>query len=88
MATTLMLEDHPVYAFTPTYDPEAPIQQILVVFDGMTGHAGTSLIALSIDDAERLCDRLNAQLGLDRYAWSRIATRAMPGAHPDSNRPQ
>ena len=88
MATTLMLDHHPVYAFTPAYDSEAPVQHILVVFDGMTGHAGTSLIALSINDAERLCDRLNAQLGLDRNAWSRIAAQAMPGAHPDGNRPQ
>ena len=88
MAVTLMLADDPVYAFTPAYDPEAPAQQILMVFDGMTGHAGTSLIALSIGDAERLCDRLNTKLGLDRRAWSRIAARAMPGAHTDRSPPQ
>ncbi len=88
MAATLMLADDPVYAFCPAYDPDAHVQQIHMVFDGMTGHAGTSLIALSIDDAERLCDRLNAQLGLDRDAWSRIAARAMPGPHPDRKCPQ
>ena len=36
----------------------------------------TALVALTLDDAERLCDRLNARLGLDRRAWTALAERS------------
>ena len=88
MAGNLMLANDPVYAFTPTYDRDQPVQQILMVFEGMTGHASTSLVALSLQDAEQLCDRLNAQLGLDRDAWLRIAAQATPSVRPNETRPQ
>ena len=35
----------------------------------MPGFILTALVALTLDDAERLCTRLNARLGLDRDAW-------------------
>ena len=88
MPTTLTLEHNPVYAFSPAYDSNEPVQQILMVFDGMTGHAGTSLVALSIVDAERLCDRLNRRLGLDRHAWSQIAARAMAATQLERDWPK
>ena len=46
----------------------------------MTGYVPTALVALTLDDAERLCDRLNARLGLDRNAWTRLMGRPMIGA--------
>ena len=52
-------------------------QQIRIVFDSMPGYVPTALVALSLDDALRICDRLNARIGLDRNAWSAIAARAM-----------
>ena len=72
--------DNPVYAFAPSYDlPDQP-QQIRIVFEGMDGYVPTALVALTLDDAERLCDRLNARLGLNREAWSAIVGRSMaPG---------
>ena len=35
------------------------------------------MVALTLDDAERLCSKLNARLGLDRDAWMALAARAM-----------
>ena len=70
------LPEEPVYAFSPSYDlPDQP-QQIRIVFEGM-GYVPTALVALSLPDAERLCDRLNARLGLDREAWSSLVARSM-----------
>lgn len=77
MADTHTLPDDPVYAFAPSYDLGDEPQQIRIVFQGMTGYVPTALVALSLDDAKRLCDRLNARLGLDREAWTRLAARSM-----------
>ena len=78
--TTHELPDEPVFAFTPAYDlPDQP-QQIRIVFEGMDGYIPTALVALTLDDAERLCDRLNRRLGLDREAWSAIVGRSMAAA--------
>ena len=75
--TAHTLPDDPVYAFAPEYDlPDQP-QQIRIVFEGMEGYVPTALVALSLDDAERLCDRLNAALGHDCEAWYAIVGRSM-----------
>ena len=81
--TAHTLPDDPVYAFTPAYDFEDTPQQIRIVFQGMEGYVPTALVALSIADAERLCDRLNAKLGLDREAWTRLAANPWPPAAAD-----
>ena len=75
--TSHTLPDDPVYAFCPAYDFGNMPQQIRIVFDSMPGYVPTALVALSLDDALRICDRLNARIGLDRNAWSAIAARAM-----------
>ena len=78
--TAHTLPDEPVYAFAPSYElPDQP-QQIRIVFDGMDGYVPTALVALTLIDAERLCDRLNARLGLNREAWSAIVGRSMAAA--------
>ena len=74
---THALPDNPVYAFAPSYDFPDRHQRIIIVFEGIGGYVPTALIALSLDDAEQLCDRLNARLGLDREAWQRLVGRAM-----------
>ena len=78
--TTHELPEEPVFAFTPAYElPDQP-QQIRIVFEGMDGYIPTALVALTLDDAERLCDRLNRRLGLDREAWYAIVGRSMAAA--------
>ena len=77
MPSSHTLPDDPVYAFCPSYDLDNVPQQIRIVFDSMPGDVPTALVALTLQDAERICDRLNARLGHDRDAWSGIAGRAM-----------
>ena len=78
--TTHELPEEPVFAFTPSYDLPGEPQQIRIVFEGMDGYIPTALIALTLADAERLCDRLNRRMGLDREAWSRLVARSMAAA--------
>ena len=75
-----ILAEDCVFAFCPAYEPSDEPQPIRIVFDGMPGFITTTLVALTLDDAERLCTRLNARLGLDRDAWWAIAARSMDSA--------
>ena len=77
MAPTSILPDNPVYAFVPAYDPADQPQQIRIVFETLPGYVPTALVALNLADAERLCTKLNARLGLDRDAWMAMAAHAM-----------
>ena len=78
--TAQTLPDNPVYAFCPAYDLEDVPQQIRIVIEGLSGYVPTALVALTLEDAERLCDRLNARLGLDREAWCALVGRSMRAA--------
>ena len=82
--TSHTLPDDPVYAFCPAYDFDNMPQQIRIVFDSMPGYVPTALVALCLDDALRICDRLNARIGLDRDAWSAIAARAMSATRDEA----
>lgn len=70
------LPDDPVYAFCPAYDPSGQPQQIRIAFRDLPGYVSTALVALTLDDAERFCDRLNRRRGLDRAAWTELAGRS------------
>ena len=74
--TTQTLPDDPHYCFVP-YDISDEVQQVRIVVDGMSGYIPTALVALTINDAERLCDRLNAKLGPSREDWTALAARSM-----------
>ena len=77
MSPTSTLPENPVFAFCPEYAaPDRP-QQIRIVFKDIPGYVPTALVALTLADAERLCTRLKARLGLDRDAWIELAARAM-----------
>ena len=75
--TAQTLPDNPNFCFCPAYDMEADVQQIRIVIDGLTGHVPTALIALDLEDALRICDKLNRRLGLDREAWTALAAASM-----------
>ena len=77
MAPTSTLPENPVFAFCPEYGPPDQPQQIRIVFEAVPGYVPTALVALTLDDAERLCTKLNARLGLDRDAWINLAAAAM-----------
>ena len=75
--TAQTLPDNPNFCFCPAYDVEADVQQIRIVIEGLTGHVPTALIALDLDDALGICDKLNRRLGLDREAWTALAAASM-----------
>ena len=75
--TAQTLPDEPNYCFVPAYDVETDVQQIRIVIEGLSGHVPTALVALDLDDALSICDKLNRRLGLDREAWTAMAAASM-----------
>ena len=71
------LPDEPNFCFCPTYDIEADVQQIRIVIEGLAGHVPTALVALDLDNALTICDKLNRRLGLDRETWQAMAAASM-----------
>ena len=61
MTSSHTLPDDPVFAFCPAYGRAETPQQIRLVFAGIPGYVPTALFALTLDDAERVCDKLNQQ---------------------------
>ena len=81
--TAHTLPDDPNYCFCPAYDIEDEVQQIRIVFEGMEGYVPTALVALTVDDAETLCDKLNRKLGHSREDWTALAARSMRAETPE-----
>ena len=85
--TAQTLPEDPNYCFVPAYDVEDEVQQIRIVIEGMAGYVPTALVALTVESAEDICDRLNRRLGLDREAWTAMAAASMRAedGDPDSD---
>ena len=75
--TAQTLPDNPNFCFVPSYDVEDEVQQIRIVIEGMSGHVPTASIALTIDDALSICDKLNRRLGYDRETWTAMVAASM-----------
>ena len=75
--TAQTLPDEPNFCFVQAYDVETDVQQIRIVIEGLSGHVPTALIALDLDDALSICDKLNRRLGYDREAWTAMAAASM-----------
>ena len=85
--TAQTLSDNPNFCFCPAYDLETDVQQIRIVIEGLTGHVPTALIALDLEDALGICDKLNRRLGLDREAWTALAAASMREEDNGSDEP-
>ena len=81
--TAQTLPDNPNFCFVPAYDVETDVQQIRIVIEGMAGHVPTALIALNLDDALSICDKLNRRLGYDREAWQAMVAASMRAEDDD-----
>ena len=81
--TAQTLPDEPHFCFVPAYDVETDVQQIRIVIEGLAGHVPTALIALDLDDALNICDKLNRRLGYDRDAWTAMAAASMQAEDGD-----
>ena len=77
------LPDDPNYAFCPSYELGDEPQQIRIVLKGMDGHVPTVLVALPVDDAERLCHKLNRRPAHSREDWTALAAQSMHAESPD-----
>ena len=64
--TAVTLPDNPNFCFCPAYDVETNVQQIRIVIEGLAGHVPTTLVALDLDGALDIYDKLNRRLGYDR----------------------
>jgi len=85
--TAQTLPDDPNYCFVPAYDIETEVQQIRIVIEGLAGHVPTALIALDLDDALTICDKLNRRLGFTRAQWTALAAQAMRAGTPEPGDP-
>ena len=85
--TAQTLPDDANHCFCPAYDIEDEVQQIRIVIEGMAGYVPTTPVALTVEDAERLCDKLNKRLGLSREDWTALATRSMRAEAPEPGDP-
>ena len=83
MSESHTLPDNPVYAFTPSYELQDEVQQIRIVFQDMPGYVPTAMVALTVADAENLCDKLNRRLGLDREQWTALVAHSMKDSRDD-----
>lgn len=81
--TAQTLPDNPNFCFTPAYDVETDVQQIRIVIEGLAGHVPTALIALDLDGALDICDKLNRRLGYDREAWTAMVAASMHAEDED-----
>ncbi len=81
--TAQTLPDEPDFCFVPAWDVETDVQQIRIVIEGLAGHVPTALIALNLDDALNICDKLNRRLGHDREAWTAMAAASMQAEDDD-----
>ena len=66
--TAQTLPENPNFCFCPACDVETDVQQIRIVIEGLAGHVPTALVALDLDGALDICDKLNRRLGYDREA--------------------
>ncbi len=81
--TAQTLPDEPDFCFVPACDVVTEVQQIRIVIGGLAGHVPTALIALHLDDALTICDKLNKRLGLTREQWTALAARSMHAETPE-----
>ena len=81
--TAQTLPDEPNCCFVPAYDVETDVQQIRIVTEGLAGHVPTALIALHLEDALSIRDKLNRRRGYDRNDWQAMATASMRAEDDD-----
>ena len=60
---SIRVPDDPVYACAPFYEFEDEVQQIRIVLEDIPTYIPTTMVVLTLEDAENLHDRL------DRDAW-------------------
>ena len=60
--------------------PEEGLHRLAIAVEGMDAPIPTLMIAVDVDSALRIANRLNRRLGHDRDSWSAFAARCLGGA--------
>ena len=83
-----ILPDDVDFVFCPETPAEDELHRIAIAVEGMNRPVPTMLFVLTVEDARRLCDRLNRRLGhRDRRSWTGFADRCLRAGPPDTATP-
>ena len=82
------LPDNVDFVFCPETPADDDLHRIAIAMEGVNRPVPTSLFVLTVEDARRLCDRLNRRLGhRDRRSWTGFADRCLRDGAPDTAGP-
>ena len=85
--TAHTLPGEPIFGFASACEVETKLQQIRIAIEGLASHVPTALVALSLDDALSICEKLNHRLGLGLDASTMMVAASMCAGDkaPDGN---
>ena len=75
------LPDEVDFVFFVETLPDDGLHRVAIAVEGMDTSIPTMMVAVDIDSALRIADRLNRRLGHDRDSWTAFAARCLRGAH-------
>ena len=75
------LPDEVDFVFFVEALPDDGLHRVAIAVEGMDAPIPTMMVAVDIDSAFRIADRLNRRLGHDRESWTAFAARCLGGAH-------
>ena len=75
------LPDEVDFVFFVDALPDDGLHRVAIAVEGMDAPIPTMMVAVDIDSALRMADRLNRRLGHDRESWIAFAVRCLRGAH-------
>lgn len=75
------LPDEVDFVFFVETLPDDGLHRVAIAVEGMDAPIPTMMVAVDIDSALRIADRLNRRLGHDRESWTAFAARCLGGAH-------
>ena len=75
------LPDEVDFVFFVEALPEDGLHRVAIAVEGMDAPIPTMMVAVDIDSALRIADRLNHRLGHDRESWAAFAAHCLGGPH-------
>ena len=71
------LPDEVDFVFFVQALPEDGLHRLAIAVEGMDAPIPTLMVAVDVDSALRIADRLNRRLGHDRDSWAAFAARCL-----------
>ncbi len=79
------LPDEVDFVFFVEALPDDGLHRVAIAVEGMEAPIPTMMVAIDIDSALGIADRLNRRLGHDRASWTAFAARCLGGGYKDSD---